>query len=65
MSRLQGRVLPGPGEQGLDLLDGLRVGEVGKDLGEVGVGFEAVDLGGLDEAVEVGGSVGAFLRGRE
>jgi YD repeat-containing protein len=46
-------------EQGLEVGERLGAREFSEDEAQVSVGFEAVGLGGLDHAVEVGAGVGA------
>lgn len=40
-------------EMGRDVLDALRFGQLGEDVAQIGVGLDAVGLGGRDERVEV------------
>ena len=49
-------MLPSPGQQLVDAL-GRMIGDAGEDIGEVGFGLEAVQLGRLDDGVEDGGAL--------
>ena len=46
------------GQQGLKVFEGAGLGEIGEDPAQVMIGFEATGLGGLDEAIQVGGGLG-------
>ena len=50
------------GQQRLEVFDGASLGEIGEDPAQVMIGLEAAGLGGLDEAIEVGGGLRARLR---
>jgi hypothetical protein len=39
------------------------IGDAGEHVGEIGLGVEAVELGGLDQRVERGGALAAAIRG--
>ena len=47
------------GQQRLEVFDGASLGEIGEDPAQVMIGLEAAGLGGLDEAIEVGGGLRA------
>ncbi len=47
------------GQQGLEVFEGAGPGEIGEDPAQVMIGLEAAGLGGLDEAIEVGGGLRA------
>ena len=54
-----------PGQQRLDVLERVTVGQALEDELEVAVGFEAVGPSGLQQAVEVGAGLGTGLGGAE
>jgi hypothetical protein len=55
---------PVPGQQFVDPF--CRVGgEAGEDVAEIGLGGDAVELGGLDQRVEGGGACAAVVRAGE
>ena len=43
----------------LEVFEGTGLGEISEDPAEVMVGLEAAGLGGLDEAIKIGGGLGA------
>src|SRR5512133_1691653 len=49
-----------PGKQVADAIDGV-VGDAGKHVAEVGFWIEAVELGGLDQGIEGGGTITASV----
>ena len=46
-------------QQGFDVGERLRLGQFGEYVAQVGVGFESVRLGGLDERIQPGARMGA------
>ena len=47
-----------PGQQFVDAVDRV-VGDAGQDVAQIGLGIEAVELGGLDQGVDGGGAPAA------
>ena len=47
------------GQQRLEVFDGASLGEISEDPAQVMIGLEAAGLGGLDEAIKVGGGLRA------
>ena len=47
------------GQQRLDVFEGAGPGEIGEDPAQVMIGLEAAGLGGLDQAIKIGGCLGA------
>ena len=47
------------GQQSLEVLEGAGPGEIGEDPAQVMIGLEAAGLGGLDQAIKIGGGLGA------
>ena len=47
------------GQQGLEVFEGTGPGEISEDPAQVMIGLEAAGLTGLDEAIQVGGGLGA------
>ena len=47
------------GQQRLEVFDGASLGEISEDPAQVMIGLEAAGLGGLDQAIKIGGGLGA------
>ena len=47
------------GQQGLEVFEGTGPGEISEDPAQVMIGLEAAGLGGLDQAIKIGGGLGA------
>ena len=45
-----------PGQQGVDRVDGM-LADAGQDFAQIGLGLDAVQLGGADQGVEDGGAL--------
>ena len=46
------------GQEGLEVCEGLGLGEIGEDLSQVMIGLKPIGLGGLDQGVQVGRGLG-------
>ena len=55
-SRIGGQI---HGQQRLDVFEGTGPGEISEDPAQVMIGLEAAGLGGLDQAIKIGGGLGA------
>ena len=57
--KVHGQHRPCGRQWGLEVFEGTGPGEISEDPAQVMIGLEAAGLGGLDQAIKIGGGLGA------